>query len=54
MEKIKYVCTSCNYDFSRKENIRFSKCPYCGKEGTVEVKKDNYASRLLNEVSDSG
>ena len=54
-EEIKFMCYSCRFKFSvKKGSAKELKCPYCGKEGTVEVKKDNYASRLLNEVSDSG
>lgn len=51
MERVKYLCNACNYEFSRKADVSFFKCPYCGKDNTVEPKKDNYASKLLDEVS---
>ena len=51
MDRVKYICTSCNYEFTRQENFKFMKCPYCGKKETVEPKKENYASKILDEVS---
>ncbi len=44
--KQKYMCTSCNYKFSRAklENM----CPYCSMQGTVM--RDLTVSSLLREV----
>ena len=50
MDRINYACTECNYEFSRKQGLKFMKCPYCGREGTVDLKKGNYASRILEEI----
>ncbi len=51
MERIKYGCKSCGYKFTRKAESKIIRCPYCGKEGTVEVLKGDAASKLLDEVS---
>jgi DNA-directed RNA polymerase subunit RPC12/RpoP len=50
VERIAYVCRNCNFEFSRKSNIVVKRCPYCGKEGTVEVKSKNYASKLIEDI----
>lgn len=50
MDRINYRCNSCGYDFSRNSTIKFLKCPYCGKKGTIELKKGDFASRLLEDV----
>ncbi|MFH2020109.1 MAG: hypothetical protein ABIJ34_01765 [archaeon] len=49
MEKARYKCNKCGYDFTRNANVKMSKCPYCGKEGTIENKKGNDAEKLLME-----
>ena len=50
-DRTAYVCTNCRYEFTRKTNVQFSSCPYCGKRGTVDLKTENFASKILDEVS---
>jgi ribosomal protein L37AE/L43A len=50
MEKINYECRKCGYKFSRKVGSKILRCPYCSKEGTVEIVKGNAASKILDEV----
>ncbi len=50
-ERIKYVCNNCSYEFSRNNEVNFLHCPYCGKKGTVDIKKGDFASKVLDEVS---
>jgi len=53
MKKIKYICTFCNYKFSRdpsKHNIDI--CPYCSKQGNIEEYDEQGAEKLLREVSE--
>lgn len=53
VKKIKYVCTSCNYKFSRDPTKhRVDICPYCSKEGHVEQYDEQGAEKLLREVSE--
>jgi len=49
--RIKYACNNCRYEFTRKATTEFRHCPYCGKTGTVNMQRNNYASRVLDEVS---
>lgn len=51
MERVKYECKSCGYKFTRKAESKILRCPYCAKEGTIELMKGEYASKLLDEVS---
>jgi lipopolysaccharide biosynthesis regulator YciM len=48
MERVTYRCKECTYEFKRKADFRFLKCPYCAKENTVQPKEENYASQLLD------
>jgi len=50
MERVLYICTNCNYEFSRKIHIKFRYCPYCGKQNCVELKTGDFASKLINTV----
>ena len=50
MDRIKYECGSCGYKFTRKAESKVIRCPYCSKEGTVEVMKGEYASKILGEI----
>jgi DNA-directed RNA polymerase subunit RPC12/RpoP len=43
-----YLCTSCNYNFTRK-NIAPERCPYCGKPTVVE--RGTITSRKLLDES---
>ncbi len=53
MKKIKYICTSCNYKFSRDPGKhRIDTCPYCSKPGNVEEYNEQGAEKLLKEVSE--
>ncbi|MBN2422720.1 hypothetical protein JXB41_05815 [Candidatus Woesearchaeota archaeon] len=51
MERISYKCNKCKYRFSRKADIKFSVCPYCGTGNCVEIDTGDTASRILDEVS---
>jgi ribosomal protein L37AE/L43A len=51
MERINYECGSCGYKFTRKAEAKIVRCPYCSKEGTVDLVKGNYASKILGEVT---
>ena len=51
VERINYICSSCNYKFSRKADRTFKLCPYCGKEGTVEHYTADFASKIIDEVA---
>ncbi len=51
-EQTSYVCNSCTYRFKRKKSLVITACPYCGKEGTLTVKKDENASDLIKESLD--
>ena len=48
MDKVRYKCGKCGYDFTRNKIVSISKCPYCGKEA-IELVKGDYASKLLEE-----
>ena len=50
MDRVKYHCKHCKYEFTRKAGFKFVRCPYCGKEGGVEEKKGDYASKLLDDI----
>jgi DNA-directed RNA polymerase subunit RPC12/RpoP len=47
----KYICTSCKYKFSRKENQEVNKCPYCGKMSIV-LDSGLGADKLLKDSMD--
>lgn len=47
-ENVKYICTKCNYRFTRKRNSKIAlRCPYCGKEDVVENNID--INRMIDE-----
>ncbi|MEM4267674.1 MAG: hypothetical protein QXK37_02480 [Candidatus Woesearchaeota archaeon] len=49
-ERIKYICTSCQYRFTMgKQSAQAKRCPYCGKE-TLE--EDNFDIDALIRESD--
>ncbi len=52
-ERIRYKCKNCRYEFTRKVGIEVKKCPYCSKEGYIELMGD-FASKVLDEVSKIG
>ena len=45
-----YVCTACNWKFSRAEPL--VNCPYCGKEKVI-ANKNSGAEELLQEIRDA-
>ncbi len=49
MQRTKYECKSCGYKFTRKSSSKVLRCPYCSKQGTVDVMKGDFASRILEE-----
>ena len=51
VERTNYVCNNCNYKFSRKATSKIIRCPYCAKENTVIENTKDFASKLLDEVS---
>ena len=51
IERINYICSSCNYKFSRKADRTFKLCPYCGKEGTVKHYTADFATKIIDEVT---
>ena len=51
MDKTKYVCKNCNYEFTRKSEFKVVRCPYCSKENVIEPKTENFASKMLDEVT---
>jgi len=52
-KKIRYICTSCNYKFSRDPGKhRVDVCPYCSKEGNIEEYKEQGAEKLLREATE--
>ncbi len=51
IERINYICSNCNYKFSRKADRKFIRCPYCGKENTVKENTADFASKLIDEVA---
>ncbi len=50
-ERIRYKCNSCGYEFTRKKGMAVDHCPYCSKKGSIEILKGDYASKILDEVS---
>ena len=48
MDRKKYKCMNCKYEFSRNADLNVNKCPYCGKE-RVEEKKGIDASKILDD-----
>ncbi|MEM2131310.1 MAG: hypothetical protein QXR96_02190 [Candidatus Woesearchaeota archaeon] len=46
---IDYSCGSCGYTFKRKESFIVRACPYCGKEGSITIKKKDTAEKLIKE-----
>lgn len=50
-QRVKYECSGCGYKFTRKVDAKVLRCPYCSKQGTVEVLKGQFASKLLDDVS---
>ncbi|MBN2368802.1 hypothetical protein JXC34_07300 [Candidatus Woesearchaeota archaeon] len=51
IDRTRYVCSNCKYEFTRKSSAEVSRCPYCAKQNSVRVKSNNYASEVLDEVS---
>ena len=46
---VEYVCNRCNYLFKRKKSVIMHFCPYCSKEGTLDIKSGTPADRLIKE-----
>lgn len=47
---VKFRCTSCNFEtepYNKDRSKPFARCPYCGKEGTMIVKK-----HILDELNE--
>ena len=51
-ERINYKCNECQYEFSRKQGQAVTRCPYCGKENCLEIDTGDYASKVIDEVSE--
>ena len=51
MDRIKYNCSNCRFEFTRKADFVFEHCPYCGQQGTVSQKTNNFASEIISEVA---
>lgn len=48
IERIKYKCNKCNFEFTRKKNAEIRLCPYCGIENTLQ-KMGDFADKILRE-----
>ncbi|MEM3374119.1 MAG: hypothetical protein QXE31_02755 [Candidatus Woesearchaeota archaeon] len=51
-ETIEYICGGCGYNFRRKKSFLVTSCPYCGKEGSISIKKTTTAEKLIKESED--
>jgi len=47
---VTYSCRNCRYRFVPKTNKAPVICPYCSKQGTIEIEKD--AAAILKESSE--
>ncbi|MBN1502740.1 hypothetical protein JW930_04290 [Candidatus Woesearchaeota archaeon] len=47
-EVLRYHCKACQYNFSKRKSAEVNRCPYCSREGTVELRKS--ANELLIEA----
>jgi predicted RNA-binding Zn-ribbon protein involved in translation (DUF1610 family) len=39
---VKFRCTKCNFEmepYNKERTVPFKRCPYCGKEGTMSIKR---------------
>lgn len=49
---VEYVCSKCNYKFKRKAEPPVNACPYCGRQGTLELQSSKGAASLIEESLD--
>jgi DNA-directed RNA polymerase subunit RPC12/RpoP len=48
-ENVNYFCNDCRYSFKRRASFKFNNCPYCGKSGSIIVKKPQTAEKLITD-----